>query len=432
MLGNGADYNYWYKENITKLCTSNCKSSLKTWSTKVESACAGQTVEQSGVKVQAKALTLSFTYNTGLVCLQDAKNNWCFFDSQTWQGSDYIRWDPGMCFDAPEDQPAKCKDASFDIDEISSDMSAMTNLYDASLYCSECFLAIMRQRMLDPWLVQSNFTDYLIGEFDRMQKKCSTSLPYTTSSSTLLVATSTSTTTTPTTSGSAGGGPTPTPTCLGQIVQPQANYLTCNDLSDKYNISTGDARVASQDYSCQFDKPVCLPLPCQLETIWDAPSCETIARRYSNSTHNITSNQFLAWNPNIQGSCDGVALGQRICAGAPGGTFPQPTATIVAPGATGTGVYYTSATPAHPTQSGSIADCGRYYLVATGDDCFTVGIQFAISFAQLRAYNKYLDDKCSNLWLGYDVCVAKVTPPMVSSDGTCGPGVVCKGSNFGE
>src|SRR5437773_986083 len=56
-------------------------------------------------------------------------------------------------------------------------------------YCNQCFLQLFRQRMLDPWLVKSNFTNYLIDQFNDIQANCSTTLPYTTSSSTLYVGT---------------------------------------------------------------------------------------------------------------------------------------------------------------------------------------------------------------------------------------------------
>lgn len=68
-------------------------------------------------------------------------------------------------------------------------------------------------------------------QFDDIQRECSTSLPYTTSASTLYVGEATLTTTT----GATPTDPsttTATPTCQGQMVQPLANWLTCNDLSD--------------------------------------------------------------------------------------------------------------------------------------------------------------------------------------------------------
>ena len=84
----------------------------------------------------ATALPLSFTYNAGLVCLQDSASNWCFLDSQTWQGSDYIRYDPTMCFSNGDDNSTvapQCADPDFDVNDITSDMAAMTNIYDPEL-----------------------------------------------------------------------------------------------------------------------------------------------------------------------------------------------------------------------------------------------------------------------------------------------------------
>ncbi|KAL3709003.1 hypothetical protein TMatcc_002792 [Talaromyces marneffei ATCC 18224] len=252
-------------------------------------------------------------------------------------------------------------------------------------------------------------------------------MPYTTSSATLYVGPQTvmPTTVTVTTDITVA----PTPTCLGQVVQPISNWLTCNDLCDQYNVSTGDARLATGDPDCYFDSPICLPPPCYIQPVWNSPSCESLAKLASNTTYNVSETQFLSWNGNILGSCDGVANGQRICLQAPGGTYPSPSVTIVAP--TGT-AYYTTATPAYPTQSGTITDCGLYYQVGTSDDCSTVDLRFGITFSQLKKLNTYLDDSCSNLWLNYDICVAEVVQPAISTDGSCGLGVTCIGSTFGS
>ena len=40
---------------------------------------------------------------------------------------------------------------------------------------------------------------------------------------------------------------------------------------------------------------------------------DDLATRYSNSTYNVTTAQLLSWNTNIQGSCSGIAAGQRVC-----------------------------------------------------------------------------------------------------------------------
>lgn len=223
----------WTTSDVNYLCTADCVASLDSWQSNVETVCADETTVQAGVIVQAKALPLQFTYNAGLVCMKDSASNWCFLESQTWQGSDYIRWDPAMCYSNGNDNSTvapQCSDPDFDVDTITSEMSALTNIYDEDLYCNECFLELYRQRLLNPWLPITNFTDYLIEQFDDVQGNCSTTLPYSTSSSTLYVGTATATTTT--TGSGTTTAPTTTATCLGQTVQPLSNWLTCNDLCD--------------------------------------------------------------------------------------------------------------------------------------------------------------------------------------------------------
>jgi len=61
----------WYMENITTLCTATCKTSLMGWLSNVESVCTADTVIQSGVEVQAKAMALQFSFNYDLACMQD-------------------------------------------------------------------------------------------------------------------------------------------------------------------------------------------------------------------------------------------------------------------------------------------------------------------------------------------------------------------------
>jgi LysM repeat protein len=145
-----------------------------------------------------------------------------------------------------------------------------------------------------------------------------------------------------------------------------------------------------------------------------------------------TNAAFLTWNPKIQGSCDNLVAGQRICTSPPGGKF-VPTGIVVAP--TSVGEYYTTATPAEPTQSGSIANCGLYYNVVAGDTCNQIALVYGITFADLQAWNPYLNDGCTNLWLGYAICVAEMTEPAITTDGYCGPSynyTTCTGSDFGS
>jgi hypothetical protein len=93
----------WTTAEVENLCTTDCVSSLSSWKDNVATVCAEETTIQGNVVVKARALPLIFTYHSDLVCMKDSPSNWCFLDSQTWQGSDYIRWDPTMCFTDGDD-----------------------------------------------------------------------------------------------------------------------------------------------------------------------------------------------------------------------------------------------------------------------------------------------------------------------------------------
>jgi hypothetical protein len=65
--------------------------------------------------------------------------------------------------------------------------------------------------------------------------------------------------------------------CRGQLVQPQKPApqkppLSCDDLSNKYNVTTGDLRLLTQDENCEFNKPLCLPPACELDVLVDTPN----------------------------------------------------------------------------------------------------------------------------------------------------------------
>ncbi|CZR68554.1 uncharacterized protein PAC_18453 [Phialocephala subalpina] len=378
----GADNIYWYPENVTALCTSDCASSLSSWHSAVASSCDGQTINYDGTVVLAETEPLMWTTGHDLVCMQDSSQNWCFLESQDWEGSDFVRWDPDVCNnDDPIDNPPQCNDTDFSPASISPDMMSVTRLYDSDLYCSECFIKLWRQRLVSPLLPNSTFTDYLLDQYEDIQSNCSTSLPVTTYSKTLLVSTSAAATTTSGASATSSPAPTATGSCMGQLVDPDpVNLVTCNDVTDKYNVTTGDVRVATNDYYCQFNTTICLPLPCELDTILGSPTCDNLTELYSTTETSIDLTQFLFWNKAIQGSCGFLAIGQRVCKSPPGGHY-TPSATFAVPAAAGS--YYTTATASEPTQTGSVSACGLYYNVVSGDTCN--GICLRLLFALLRS-----------------------------------------------
>lgn len=93
--------------------------SLSAWESRVDLVCGDKTTIQSGIVVKARALPLTFTYNVDLVWTRDAESSWCFVESQTWRGSDYIRSEPTMCFSDGDDNSTvapQCSDPGFDLD----------------------------------------------------------------------------------------------------------------------------------------------------------------------------------------------------------------------------------------------------------------------------------------------------------------------------
>ncbi|KAL1963092.1 hypothetical protein VTN77DRAFT_8738 [Rasamsonia byssochlamydoides] len=348
-----------------------------------------------------------------------------------WNGSDMIRWNRDSCDTGnPEyDNPA-CFQANFTLAEVLPDQERLANLYPESMLCSECFILMMYQHLSSPYLPDADFSDYLVDQFDDIQSVCSTTMALTTRvvptyANYTPTATATSTTT----------GASSTSTCPEQIIPTASPALTCDELSQKYGVTTGDLVVATGDWACGITSPACLPLNCTLDYIPFGETCDSLREKYSAASGmNITAAQFMAWNPNILRLCDDLQGDQYVCSGPPGGTYTTPNVTIAAP--TATSAYTTTATPSQPTPSGTTANCGKYYNVVAGDNCQLVCLKNGITFPQFQAMNPEIYSNCSNLWLGYAYCVANVTQVPISTDGTCGPnnpyGATCVGSAFGD
>ncbi|KAG2420417.1 hypothetical protein HFD88_005218 [Aspergillus terreus] len=345
-------------------------------------------------------------------CLGAFSSKWCYLESRTWQGSDYIRYSPYACLNENEDeQPPECNDPWFSTSFITPEMKDVTRLYNQSLLCSECFVQIWRQRLMSSKLPKSEFTDYLLEQYQSIQDLCSVSLPVSTYSSNLFILPTTSTSTVPSTT--VPTAPATADNCDGQLVKADDHDppLPCLRLADIYNVSSGTLEHITGSRLCSFEGAICLPKPCEIDIVYGSNTCEALAAKYSTDDSPVSLIQFMAWNPHLQGTCDRVNTVQRICKGPSGGRF-KPSGVIAAP--TGPGDYYTTALPAEPTQPGAIESCGRYYKVVSGDT---------------------VRDDCTNLWLDYDVCVAPVSKTAISEDGTCGPSysnTICEGSSFGD
>ncbi|KAL4877047.1 hypothetical protein BJY04DRAFT_231176 [Aspergillus karnatakaensis] len=119
--------------------------------------------------------------------------------------------------------------------------------------------------------------------------------------------------------------------------------------------------------------------------------CDTIAAKYS-----ITEAQFKEWNTDIDEECSNLWLDYYVCVHVPGA--PTVTTTSTPPEPTPTGPQ--------PQMPGIISSCKEFYEVQSGDSCWAINEQAGITLAQFREWNKEINAACTNLWVGYYVCVA--------------------------
>ncbi|KAL4860947.1 hypothetical protein BDV12DRAFT_191404 [Aspergillus spectabilis] len=118
--------------------------------------------------------------------------------------------------------------------------------------------------------------------------------------------------------------------------------------------------------------------------------CGTIAQ-----AHGIPVGQFRSWNTEINADCTNLWVDYYVCVHVPGTTTtvpatPEPTEDPTGP------------TPQLP---GTVSNCKSFHLIESGDSCWSIYTEAGITLAQLRQWNSHIDAACSNLWLGYYICV---------------------------
>lgn len=61
--------------------------------------------------------------------------------------------------------------------------------------------------------------------------------------------------------------------------------------------------------------------------------------------------------------------------------------------------------PPAPTQDGAVSNCTKWHVVESGDGCWAIYTKYGITSDQLFEWNTKISKDCSNIWLGYAVCV---------------------------
>ncbi|CAK7210855.1 hypothetical protein SBRCBS47491_000919 [Sporothrix bragantina] len=141
-------------------------------------------------------------------------------------------------------------------------------------------------------------------------------------------------------------------------------------------------------------------------------SCSTIE-----SSYGVSAADFLSWNPALKSNCLGLLTGYYVCVGVPGASTssakPTSTSTTTTSKTTSTTSKTTSTTSKtstasavpSPLQPGTFDNCTSYHLVVAGDSCSAIESAAGISSAEFAAWNSGVNADCSNIDVGYYLCV---------------------------
>ena len=115
-------------------CTASCTNDIAQWISKVESACAGQTMRYEGQLISPATLPLMYKHQYDLACLPGGDSGWCWVDSLKWVGSDIRKYPANLCETGHNTWDADiCFEAGFDQMAIQPGDVRLANLYEKSL-----------------------------------------------------------------------------------------------------------------------------------------------------------------------------------------------------------------------------------------------------------------------------------------------------------
>ncbi|KAL4924284.1 LysM peptidoglycan-binding domain-containing protein [Aspergillus undulatus] len=128
--------------------------------------------------------------------------------------------------------------------------------------------------------------------------------------------------------------------------------------------------------------------------ISEGDTCDNVAKKKGIATY-----QLKAWNSEINRLCSNLWLDFYVCVDGPGEETPVPTFTLTPPGPD-----RPTPEPA-PTLPGTVTNCEWFYPIYAGDTCAEICLVAGITFEELQAMNPHINDACTNLWVGYRVCI---------------------------
>lgn len=184
-------------------------------------------------------------------------------------------------------------------------------LTDEVQLCSDCFVQMMHHRLSSPYLPDTDHSDYLVEQFQDIQDVCSTSMPALTTRAPpsyppVPTASAMSNYSTGHFSNFSMNNSTNQSQCDGQLIHEgmrrrsisfskhgqhhpfryvkhkgtrdvgslaiATNCSLCDELSEKYGVTTGDLQEASGNDDCSHTDDLCLPAPCTVKKVPDGTS----------------------------------------------------------------------------------------------------------------------------------------------------------------
>lgn len=146
--------------------------------------------------------------------------------------------------------------------------------------CDDCFIKILYQRVTSPYLADSDYSDYLVDQLQDIGDVCNTSIPDITVRAlqiypaapplSSIAFTATSTLAAPASTGCGGQTISASNKRSPQIHERSAEKRdvdptsTCDSLSNKYGLTTGDLQAISNSTDCTISNTFCFPAPCKL------------------------------------------------------------------------------------------------------------------------------------------------------------------------
>ncbi|KAK4176679.1 hypothetical protein QBC36DRAFT_300928 [Triangularia setosa] len=185
-----------------------------------------------------------------------------------------------------------------------------------------------------------------------------------------------------------------------------SNTLTCQTFADHWFITLADFQRTNPGVNCAN---------LDINTSYCVHGDVTPEPSSSSSISIITASSSSSSTPLS------TATSTRIL------TVISPTPSAIISTRTSTTIQSSSTSAPSPSISpilpGVAGNCNRFYQVASGDECDIVSQNNGITTAQLRSGND-INASCSNLWLGYYVCVGipgVVPSPTTTSTSSTGP-----------